>query len=287
MSCVDEVLAIDVLDAVVISSTVNMHYPQAKAALEHGLHVLIEKPMTLTATQAKTLVDLADEQGVQFLISGPWHYTEHAVEARRLIQSGAIGDIKMISVLMTNFCLGFFRGLPWEEIFADTDTFETAQPPYLKPEPAGSSDPAVCGGGQIYNQVSHVGGHLAFITGQEPIEVFARFDNHGTRVDVYNTLNVKLNSGTLVSIASTGATMPTDRNYELRVFGSEGMIFMELWKGVMQYHSRTGCVHDYPNLPDDAVYPIYAPTNNLVDVALGAAPNQSPAQAGIQCHEID
>ena len=286
VSCVDEVLAIDVLDAVVISSTVNMHYPQAKAALEHGLHVLIEKPMTLTATQAKTLVDLADEQGVQFLISGPWHYTEHAVETRRLIQSGAIGDIKMISVLMTNFCLGFFRGLPWEEIFADTDTFETAQPPYLKPEPAASSDPAMCGGGQIYNQVSHVGGHLAFLTGQEPIEVFARFDNHGTRVDVYNTLNVKLNSGTLVSIASTGATMPTDRNYELRVFGSEGMIFMELWKGVMQYHSRTGCVHDYPNLPDDAVYPIYAPTNNLVDVALGAAPNQSPAKLGFSAMKL-
>ena len=42
----------------------------------------------------------------------------------------------MISVLMTNFCLGFFRGLSWEEIFADTDSFETAQPPYLKPEPA-------------------------------------------------------------------------------------------------------------------------------------------------------
>ena len=286
VSCVDEVLAIDVLDAVVISSTVNMHYPQAKAALEHGLHVLIEKPMTLTATQAKTLVDLADEQGVQFLISGPWHYTEHAVEARRLIQSGAIGDIKMISFLITTVFLGFFRGLPWEEIFADTDTFETAQPPYLKPEPAGSSDPAVCGGGQIYNQVSHVGGHLAFITGQEPIEVFARFDNHGTRVDVYNTLNVKLDSGTLVSISSTGATMPTDRNYELRVFGSEGMIFMELWKGVMQYYSRTGCVHDYPNLPDDAVYPIYAPTNNLVDVVLGAAPNQSPAKLGFSAMKL-
>ena len=286
VSCVDDVLAIDNLDAVVISSTVNMHYPHAKAALEQGLHVLVEKPMTFNATQAKALVDLADEQRVQFLISGPWHYTEHGVEARRLIQSGAIGDLKMISVLMTNFCLGFFRGLPWEEIFADTDSFETAQPPYLKPEPAGSSDPAVCGGGQIYNQISHVGGHLAFITGQEPVEVFARFDNHGTRVDVYDTLNLKLNGGALVSIASTGATMPSDRNYELRIYGSEGTIFMELWRGTMQYHSRTGEVRDYPNLPEDGIYPIYAPTDNLVDAVLGAAPNRSPAALGLSAMKL-
>ena len=78
VSCVDDVLAIDNLDAVVISSTVNMHYPQARAALERGLHVLVEKPMTFNAAQAKALVDLADEQGAEFLISGPWHHTEHA-----------------------------------------------------------------------------------------------------------------------------------------------------------------------------------------------------------------
>ena len=64
------------------------------------------------------------------------------------------------------------------------------------------------------------------------------------------------------------------------------MIFMELWRGTMQYHSRTGEVHDYPNLPDDAVYPIYAPTDNLVDSVLGAAPNQSPATLGLSAMKL-
>jgi predicted dehydrogenase len=103
---------------------------------------------------------------------------------------------------------------------------------------------------------------------------------------VYNTLNVKLDGGTLVSIASTGATMPSDRNYEVRVFGSEGMIFMELWKGAMQYHPRAGNVYNYPNLPEDAVYPIYAPTDNLVDAVLGVAPNQSPAKLGFSAMKL-
>src|ERR1700722_20312146 len=42
----DEILGLENLDAVIISSTPNVHHAQAKAALEHGLHVLIEKPMT-------------------------------------------------------------------------------------------------------------------------------------------------------------------------------------------------------------------------------------------------
>ena len=81
--------------------------------------------------------------------------------------------------------------------------------------------------------------------------------------------------------------MQTELNYEVRIFGTGGMLFMELWKGTMQYHSCAAEVRDYPNLPADSIYPIYAPTVNLVDVVLGTAPNRSPAHAGIQCHEID
>ena len=62
------------LDAVVIATTPNMHHAQAKAALERGKHVLVEKPMTFTAAEAKELCDLADAKGVQLLISCPWHF---------------------------------------------------------------------------------------------------------------------------------------------------------------------------------------------------------------------
>lgn len=286
VSSTDELFEIDGLDAVVISSTVNMHYEQAKQALERGLHVLIEKPMTFTLAQAQTLVDLADERQLQFLISGPYHYTEHTAEAQRLIRSGELGNLKMISVLMTNFCLGFYRGLSWDEVFGDSNSFETAESPYLKPEQYAAGDPSTSGGGQIYNQVSHVGAHLACITGQEPVEVFARFDNLDTRVDVYDTLNVKLSGGTLVSIASTGATMLSERNYEVRIYGTEGMLFMELWAGTMQLHPSRGKVRDYPRLLDESIYPLYAPTENLVDAILGIAPNLSPAILGCKAMKL-
>ena len=276
----EEALDREPLDAVVISSTPNVHYAQAKAAMQRGLHVLIEKPMTITAAEAGELVSLAERQGIHFLLSGPWHYTDHAAAAQQLVRSGALGEIKMISVLMTNFCLGIYRGLPWEQIFAGSDSFENAERPYLPPEPGTFADPAVSGGGQIYTQVTHVGAYLAFLTGRDPRAVFARFDDYDTRVDVYDSINAVWEGGTLVSLASTGAPMPGERTFEVRVFGTDAMLFLELWRGTMRLHRARGAPRDYPPLAEEEIYPLHAPAENLIDVVADAAPNRSPAALG-------
>jgi predicted dehydrogenase len=124
------------------------------------------------------------------------------------------------------------------------------------------------------------------LTGRQPAEVFARFDNADTTVDIYDALNIKLDDGTLVSIASHGATMLSRRHYEVRVYGTEGMLLMELWKGTMEFHDRQCNVHTYPDIPEADVYPMYAPASNLVDVALGRAPNGSPATLGLFAMKI-
>jgi predicted dehydrogenase len=283
---VNELLATPGLAAVVISSTPHLHYAQAKAALERGLHVLLEKPMTFRAEEARELVALAKSRGVQLLISGPWHYTTHAAEAQRLVRSGAIGRVKMISILMTNFTLGLYQGVPWEKLFSNNDNLQNAAKPYLEPGQHSYSDPAIAGGGQIYCQVSHPAAYVAFLTGRRPAEVFARFDNAGTDVDVYDSLSIKLDDGTLVSLASTGATMLSERNYELRLYGTEGMILMELWKGQMEFHDLKSKVTRYPALAESDVYPMFAPAENLIDIVRGAAPNRSPGELGLFAIEV-
>ena len=50
------------LDAVVISSPHGYHYEQAKAAMQAGVHVLVEKPMTLFASEAWDLVHTAEQR---------------------------------------------------------------------------------------------------------------------------------------------------------------------------------------------------------------------------------
>lgn len=284
-STVEEVLAIDGLEAVIVSSTPNMHYAQARAALQAGCHVLIEKPMTITVAEAEELVALAESRRLQFLISCPWHYTAHNAEAQRLIRDGELGNLKMISVLMTNFTDGLYRGLPWSEAIAGPEADESGPEPYLVPGQSSYSDPAVAGGGQIYCQVSHAAAHLAFLTGSDPAEVFARFDNGGCEVDVYDVLSCRLDCGAMVSMASTGATMKSERTFEVRVFGSEGMLYMELWKGALEHHDRQGRIRRYPPLGEDEIYPSRAPALNLIDAAMGAK-NLSPASLGLSAMRV-
>jgi predicted dehydrogenase len=282
----DELLAVDGLQAVVVSSVPQAHYGQAKDALERGLHVLLEKPMTITAREAEELVEIAAAKNLHFLIGAPWHYTPHSIEAQRLIREGAIGDVKMISVLMTNFTLGLYQGLPWEQVFGKNPTLQNAAAPYLKPEQHSYSDPKLAGGGQIYCQVSHAAAYLGFLTGLPPMEVFARFDNAGTSVDVYDTLNIKLQNGAVVSLASTGATMLSDRHYEVRVYGTRGMLLLELWKGKMELHDQECNVKHYSDIPEADIYPMFAPPHNLVDTVSGQAPNGSPATLGAYAMKI-
>jgi len=108
---VGELLALEEIDAVIVASTPNVHFAQAKAALHSGRHVLLEKPMTFTVAEARELVELAAKKKLHLVMSCPWHFTPHGIEARRLIHSGALGEIKMISVLMTNPIDKLLRGM--------------------------------------------------------------------------------------------------------------------------------------------------------------------------------
>jgi len=276
---VDEILALPELKGVVIASTPNMHYSHAKSALQRGLHVLIEKPMTITASESKELLELANANDLHFVISCPWHYTRHTVESKQLLQSGTLGKIKMISILMTNFSNGLYKGKEWSKAAANASKQHVSDP-YQTPGISSYSDPKVAGGGHIYTQSSHILAYLGFITGSLPKEVFARFDNDGLPVDVYNTLSIMMNDGVLVSVATNGATMKTERNFEVRVYGTEGMLFQELWKGTLEHHNADGEVIKHPDLTEDEIYPIDAPANNFVDLIIGKANNGSPASLG-------
>ena len=276
---VEEILALPDLDAVIISSTPNVHYAQAKAALESGRHVLIEKPMTFIAAEARELVDLAARKRLQLLISCPWHYTRHGIEARRLIQSGALGDIKMISVLMTNPIDKLLRGI-------NTSPTHGMANVYVEPRKGSYNDPAIAGGGQIYCQVSHAAAYLTFLTGHRPAEVFARFSNDGSPNDLYDALTVTLENGALVSLASTCATPLAERNYEVRVFGSKAILQLELWRGTMTLIDFAGKRTEFPPLAENEIYPAQSPALNFIDAVCDTAPNGSPGDLGLASMEI-
>ena len=275
----DELLSIEGIAAIVVSSSPSLHFRDAFAALSHGRHVLIEKPMTLTVAEATELVMMAEEQGTQFLISCPWHYTAHANEAQRLIRNGDIGQIRMISVLMTNPIGDLLRG-------ADTQPTHTNGNPYMRPRAGTYSDPKLAGGGQIYAQVCHAAAYLTFLTGARPAEVFARFHNDGAELDIYDAVDIRMTDSSIVTIASTGATSLGRKDFEIRVFGTRGMIFLDLWRGKLEFVPLSGEPRTYPDLEPDAVYPHWAPARNLIDSIHNSDRNQSPATLGVAAMEV-
>jgi predicted dehydrogenase len=80
----------------VIASTAPTHFDLARRALLAGKHVLVEKPMTLTAADAVELTRLADECGRTLMVGHLMEYHPAVVELRRMLAAGELGDIRRI-----------------------------------------------------------------------------------------------------------------------------------------------------------------------------------------------
>jgi predicted dehydrogenase len=79
------------LDAVVISSPDDLHYPMTMEALDAGLHVLCEKPIALNAQHAWQMYEKAEAAGVKHMVFFTWHWLPHFRYIKRLIDEGYIG----------------------------------------------------------------------------------------------------------------------------------------------------------------------------------------------------
>ncbi|EAR08038.1 oxidoreductase, Gfo/Idh/MocA family protein [Reinekea sp. MED297] len=88
----------DGIEVVVIVTPNFLHFEVAKAALEAGLAVICEKPMTLTLAEAIELDQLAESTGAPFLLTHTYSGYPLVQEARQLIADGEIGDVLTFSV---------------------------------------------------------------------------------------------------------------------------------------------------------------------------------------------
>lgn len=91
----DELLSAPGLEAVWIASPTFLHHRQAKAVLQAGKHVLLEKPLAMTASEAWELVDLARQADVVLATGYQARYVPGHLEMRRLVAEGAIGEVSI------------------------------------------------------------------------------------------------------------------------------------------------------------------------------------------------
>lgn len=147
------------LDCVHVCTPNNTHYEVAAYALEKGVNVLCEKPMTTTVEEADKLLALAQEKNLIHAMNLNCRFYPMAYQMRRMVQKGEMGDIFTIH-----------GGYIQDWLFYDTDYSWR-----LEPELSGAS-----------RAFADIGSHwidlVEFITGLRATEVLADFEIfHKTR----------------------------------------------------------------------------------------------------------
>lgn len=105
------------LDAVVVATPDHLHAPIAKAAMQAGKHVYVEKPLTYTVDEARKLARIADETGVVTQMGNQGHSRDSARLINEWVQAGVVGAVTEVHV-WTNRPIwpqGVLRPAPWEE----------------------------------------------------------------------------------------------------------------------------------------------------------------------------
>jgi predicted dehydrogenase len=193
----EEMLAAERLDAAVITTPHTQHGAHVRACLEAGLHVMVEKPMTTTAKDARELMALAEKSGKVLAIGYQRHGDGKFIKARELVQAGRIGEIRLIHVIIAQDCLDNFRpGASWR------------------------ADPALSGGGHVMDTGSHINDMLLWITGLEPKRVHAFINNEGALVDVLTAMAVEFTNGAVGNLSYT--SLSPEWREEFTFYGTEG-----------------------------------------------------------------
>ena len=198
---IDELLDVETLDAVFIATPHTLHYEQITAALDRGLHVLCEKPLTTDIDHAKELV-------------------ERAAESNRLVMPGYQRHLDPAFVAARE---------RWQarESTPTMFTAEISQNWYSRFDGSWRANPDLSGGGMLYDTGSHVLDVMLWVTGMEPTAVVAdmAFADEDHRVDKSASLLVEFAEGVTASVSIGGDAGGVREHYHL--WDAEGGLFIE------------------------------------------------------------
>jgi predicted dehydrogenase len=95
------------IDAIVVATSVRLHYPMAKASLLAGKHTLIEKPMASSPAECEELIELAEKNGLILMIGHTFLYSAAVRKIKELVDNNDLGELRYISSRRLN--LGLFQ----------------------------------------------------------------------------------------------------------------------------------------------------------------------------------
>jgi len=91
------------VDAVLVTTPPKLHYPVLLNALEHGKHVLVEKPLAASPDEVPEILRVAEGTNAKVMVAQGYRFMDSAAILRRTLESGKIGDIRAIRILFRQY----------------------------------------------------------------------------------------------------------------------------------------------------------------------------------------
>jgi len=197
----------DGIEAVAIVTPNHTHFAIAKAFLEAGIHVICDKPMTVTVEEAESLQEAARNAGR--ILAVTYNYTGYPMvrQARAMIERGDLGVIRVVQVQYAQDWLS-------EPIESDGQK-----------QAAWRTDPARSGAGGCIGDIGTHAYHLAcFVTGLEVEALCADLSAFvdGRRLDDNAHLLLRFSSGARGMLWASQVAVGNENNLQLKVYGDKG-----------------------------------------------------------------
>lgn len=208
------------IDAVYIATTHNFHYEQIILCLNHGKHVLCEKPLTLNAQQAERVFALAEHKKL-LLIEAVWTRFLPAIQSMQAqLKDNILGEIKSV---YANFSLN-----------VDVDESHRLKNPMLA-------------GGALLDLGIYPITLSDLVFTCDPVKITSSVIRSSTKVDENSFYTLEYTDGKTAQL-STGFTI--SRPTEAVISGDKGFIKIPHFLGAQQYEmsidGQASQIHQYP-----------------------------------------
>ena len=222
------------IEALLLSTPHHLHKPQVLAAAGAGKHVLVEKPMATSVSDASEMVAACRKAGVALSVNYSFRYLSRIQKARELVDAGVLGDITGVQVVSHQFKdLGYWMGAR----STSPDDWRASR--------------EKAGGGFLIMNVCHTIDYLYFITGLRGTRVYSEYATLSSPGDVEDVISVTSRWGdrAVGSISASSIMRGADVGEE-RLWGTKGT--MILHNGGLSVYStrpvdgkRPGLLHHY------------------------------------------
>jgi len=197
----------DRVDFVSIVTPNDTHYPIAKMALQHGFHVVLDKPATHTSAQAQELRELADSNGLVCCVT--YNYTGYPMirQARAMVRDGVLGNIRKVF-------------LEYHQDWLATDLESQGHK-----QASWRVDPSKAGlGGALGDIGTHAENLISFVTGLSMESLYANLHAFvpGRTLDDDVSVMIRYNGGAHGVLTASQVCVGESNGISLRIYGDQG-----------------------------------------------------------------